>query len=83
MVGFSPESLPLWVLWHLEASPGSLILGQGRRVLRAPQRLPQEPKAALIPRLFILCPPIWLHVTLLGAHGDSGGVHRDVLAKGG
>ena len=65
-------------LWHLEASPGSLILGQGRRVLRALQRLPQEPRATIIPQLFIFCPPIWLHVTLLHAHEV---VHRDVAGK--
>lgn len=80
-MGFSPENLPLWVLWHLEASPGSLILGQGRRVLRAPQRLPQEPKATIIPPLFIFCPPIWLHVTLLRAHEDSRVVDRDGAGK--
>lgn len=76
-MGFSPESLPLWVLWHLEASPGSLILGQGRRMLRAPQR----PKATIIPRLFIFCPPIWLHMTLFRAHEDSRVVHRDGAGK--
>ena len=68
-------------LWRLEASPGSLILGQGRRVLRAPQRLPQEPKATIIPLLFIFCPPIWFHVTLLRAHEDSRVVHRDGAGK--
>ena len=58
--------------------PDCLLLDQAHQVLWAPQILWGEHQRQLhFPPFSLLCPPIWLHVTLLQAYSDPRVVHGD------